>query len=193
MKNYYKILGIELDADLIAIKKAYRRLALNYHPDKNKEPNAADKFIEITEAYEVLRNPIKRKEYDKVFSMDLGSNSDQSEFEKNHDRSYYEKQQEWSDLGRKKAREYASIPFEEFARYLLKEISIGVNYIPNLIAIVIVVALAIYFFSSIPIILKDSPSSVLLSIALPLGLCYLAYRLFLVAKADYLEDRNRKI
>ena len=65
MKNYYQILFIQSNASLQEIKKAYRMLALEFHPDRNKSFNATEKFIEITEAYEILKDPIKRQVYDK--------------------------------------------------------------------------------------------------------------------------------
>jgi len=63
-KDYYKIMGVSRDADEKEIKMAYRRLARKYHPDINKEANAEDKFKELGEAYEVLKDPKKRKVYD---------------------------------------------------------------------------------------------------------------------------------
>ena len=63
-KDYYKILGVAKTADEDALKKAYRKLALKYHPDKNKEPRADEKFKEISEAYEVLSDKEKRNIYD---------------------------------------------------------------------------------------------------------------------------------
>jgi len=64
-KDYYKTLGISKSASEDDIKKAYRKMALNYHPDKNKSPGAEEKFKEVAEAYEVLSDPEKRKLYDK--------------------------------------------------------------------------------------------------------------------------------
>jgi molecular chaperone DnaJ len=63
-QDYYKILGIEKNASKDDIKKAYRRLALKYHPDKNKAPDAEEKFKEISEAYAVLYDDEKRRMYD---------------------------------------------------------------------------------------------------------------------------------
>jgi len=65
-KDYYEILGIDRGADESAIKKAYRSLAMQYHPDRNpgKEKWANDKFKEINEAFSVLGDPEKRKRYD---------------------------------------------------------------------------------------------------------------------------------
>lgn len=63
-KDYYSILGIEKGASEEDIKKAYRKQALKWHPDKNKSAHAEEKFKEIAEAYEVLSDPKKRDIYD---------------------------------------------------------------------------------------------------------------------------------
>jgi len=66
-KDYYKILGVGEDASFSEIKDAYRRLAFQYHPDRNKgNPSALEKMKEINEAYAVLSNPEKRRRYDTV-------------------------------------------------------------------------------------------------------------------------------
>ena len=61
-KDYYKILGVEPDADNKAIKTAYRKLARKYHPDMNPEPGAEDQFKEVAEAYEALKDAGRRAE-----------------------------------------------------------------------------------------------------------------------------------
>ena len=63
-KDYYAILGVGKDATPEQISKQYRELAMKWHPDRCKEPNAKEKFQEISEAYSVLGNPDKRKNYD---------------------------------------------------------------------------------------------------------------------------------
>ena len=74
-KDYYKILGVDKKATTDEIKKAYRKLALKYHPDRNPDDKSAEeKFKEVTEANEVLSDPEKRKKYDT-----LGSNWKQYE------------------------------------------------------------------------------------------------------------------
>jgi len=63
-RDYYEILGIPREATKDEIKRAYRKLALKYHPDRNKEPDAADRFKEISEAYAILSDDVKRQQYD---------------------------------------------------------------------------------------------------------------------------------
>ncbi|HEY0665231.1 MAG TPA: molecular chaperone DnaJ [Gallionella sp.] len=63
-RDYYEVLGVARDADQKAIKDAFRNLALKYHPDRNKEAGAEERFKEIAEAYAILSDPKKRAEYD---------------------------------------------------------------------------------------------------------------------------------
>jgi len=63
-KDFYEVLGISKDASKDKIKSAYRKMALKYHPDRNKESDAEEKFKEINEAYEVLSNDQKKSAYD---------------------------------------------------------------------------------------------------------------------------------
>src|ERR1700756_5577503 len=64
-RDYYDVLGVTKGADAEEIKKAYRKMAIKYHPDKNQgDKEAEEKFKEAAEAYEVLSNPEKRQRYD---------------------------------------------------------------------------------------------------------------------------------
>jgi molecular chaperone DnaJ len=63
-RDYYEVLGVDRTATRDQIKHAYRQLALQYHPDKNRDPGAAARFRELAEAYAVLSDDTKRKEYD---------------------------------------------------------------------------------------------------------------------------------
>lgn len=64
MSTLYELLGVASDADQESIKKAYRKLAREYHPDTNKDPDAEERFKAIGEAYSVLSDPAKRRQYD---------------------------------------------------------------------------------------------------------------------------------
>jgi DnaJ-class molecular chaperone len=64
-KDYYKILAVSRSASQADIKRAYRKLSLKYHPDKNSAPDAAEKFAEISVAYDVLSDPEKREAYNR--------------------------------------------------------------------------------------------------------------------------------
>lgn len=63
-RDYYEVLGVERDADAKSIKNAFRKLALKYHPDRNKSADAEERFKEIAEAYAILSDPKKRSQYD---------------------------------------------------------------------------------------------------------------------------------
>lgn len=74
-RDYYEILGVTKSASAEEIKKAYRKLAIQYHPDKNPDnPEAEDKFKEAAEAYEVLSNADKKARYDQFGHQGLGGN-----------------------------------------------------------------------------------------------------------------------
>src|SRR5215207_1518233 len=72
--DYYKVLGVDKKASQEDIKKAYRKLARKYHPDTNKEGGAEDRFKQISEAYDTLGDPDKRKKYDRGGSVFGGAN-----------------------------------------------------------------------------------------------------------------------
>ena len=72
-RDYYEVLGVTKSASADDIKKAYRKLAIQYHPDKNPDnPEAEDKFKEAAEAYEVLSNPEKKQRYDQFGHQGMG-------------------------------------------------------------------------------------------------------------------------
>src|SRR5690242_9119699 len=92
-KDYYKILGVEKSASAQDVKKAFRRLARQYHPDVNSDTDATAKFKEINEAYEVLGDPDKRKKYDEYGA-------------------HYKEYEQWQKAGG----EATGVPFDAYMR-----------------------------------------------------------------------------
>ena len=73
-RDYYEVLGVSRGAEAGELKSAYRRLALQYHPDRNPDdPAASEKFKEASEAYAVLSDPERRQRYDRFGHSGLGS------------------------------------------------------------------------------------------------------------------------
>ncbi len=92
-KDYYKSLGVGKNASAAQIKKEYRKLARKYHPDVNKATDAEQKFKEVGEAYEVLKNPDKRKAYDQ-YGSDWKAGKEQQKYQQQ-----YQQQQQYEDAG----------------------------------------------------------------------------------------------
>jgi curved DNA-binding protein len=85
-EDYYKILGIDKKASAAQIKKAYRKLALKYHPDKTEGDKAMEvKFKKISEAYAVLSDPEKKNQYDTYGSADFQQRFSQEDIFRNFD------------------------------------------------------------------------------------------------------------
>lgn len=114
MKDYYAILGVEDSANEEQIKSAFRKRAMEYHPDRNKAPDAHQKFVEITEAYEVLRDPNKRSRYDQM--RRLGATQQAYEQSQRRDQSFYQ----WQQQARTRGSEYADMSYEEFNEAMMK-------------------------------------------------------------------------
>jgi molecular chaperone DnaJ len=74
-RDYYEILGVSRNADADELKQSYRRLARKYHPDVNKEPEAEERFKEISQAYEVLSEPEMRARYDRFGEAGVSSSA----------------------------------------------------------------------------------------------------------------------
>lgn len=115
MDEYYHILGLPTNADAAQIKKAYRHLAMQYHPDLNPSVNAQEKFITITEAYEVLLGIRKAKK--SVFSNTPASTHPAYTYDpQKHREKFARERASRMRYTRERARRRAQMQYEEFIR-----------------------------------------------------------------------------
>ncbi|MDJ0274491.1 MAG: DnaJ domain-containing protein [Nitrososphaerota archaeon] len=118
-KDYYEILGVPRNATKEEIKRAYRRLALQWHPDRNKSPEAEERFKEITEAYSVLIDDEKRRLYDLYGHEGLsGQYASQQEFQREAFRS------SWRDI-EEVLRDLGFGAFDSLFERLFRDIGFG--------------------------------------------------------------------
>jgi curved DNA-binding protein CbpA len=132
--DYYKRLGLTPDATREEIKKAYRKLALEYHPDRNKRSDAHEKFIEINEAYLILYDEEARAKYDTEYKIHFyrEKTKSQSEYEyseqksNEQERSYGREShfddadlKDWSKKARQQGSEYARMAFDDFSKMVI--------------------------------------------------------------------------
>lgn len=113
MKNYYEILNIPFNASLEAIKKAFRKQALQYHPDRNNSKDASQKFQEIYEAYEILSDNVKRQKYDKLYSVLFSDEIKEIKIEKDV--------QDFEEMVReteKRSEQFSKMKYEDLEIYL---------------------------------------------------------------------------
>lgn len=117
MTDYYSILKLSRYATEAEIKKSYRTLAMEWHPDRNPSKEAHATFISINEAYEILSDQYRRTEYDRMF---FNSEVVTTEFSN------------WQDQAKEKANQYAGMDFEKFRSKILDEIILVAKHSPGL-------------------------------------------------------------
>lgn len=132
--DYYKQLGLTQNATREEIKKAYRKLALEFHPDRNKSPDAHEKFIAINEAYLLLYDIEARAKYDSEFKIHFKREQakSQSEYESSYQKSkekeptYTRENQfddadlnDWSKKAQQQGAEYARMAFDDFSKMVI--------------------------------------------------------------------------
>lgn len=141
-KDYYSILNISNNSTKEEIIKSFRELAKKYHPDKNSSPNASDKFREIFEAYEILKNDEKRKVYDQYWNAKYKRKEEkpQTDFEPE-----FKEQREYA---KQAADKYSQMPYEDFINSALFNIKFVVQKTPTIggIILVFLVGLSFLFF-----------------------------------------------
>lgn len=140
MLDYYKLLNINKKATNDEIKKAYRVAALFWHPDKNKSEQAHQKFIDITEAYNILLDPYKRKVYDELFGeqTDIILRPNQPNYEKNDVNVKRKVYNEWIKEERRKAEKLTFISADK----ILTE---GFHFIDQYGWVIFIVFMLIWF------------------------------------------------
>ena len=109
--NYYDILHINEDANLFDIKKAYRSAAMFWHPDKNNSSHANQKFIDVTEAYNILINPNRKMVYDTILNEYLKTNKT-NQIKDDNTTSHFE-YQKWVQEERIKAQKLLNISVDK--------------------------------------------------------------------------------
>lgn len=130
--DYYKQLGLTPDATREEIKKAYRKLALEFHPDRNKSSDAHEKFIAINEAYLILYDEEARAKYDTEYKIYFNREKTKSQSEyseqknKEKERSYSRESHfddadlnDWSKKAKQQGAEYARMAFDEFSKMVI--------------------------------------------------------------------------
>lgn len=144
MKNYYQILGVSKFASKEEIRKTYRRLAHEFHPDKNKSTDAQQKFIEITEAYKILIDSEKRDSYDNLFS-----NSSHEKKEQKHENNYddiFNRYSRWQREAQSEAQTESKMSFEDFKYKFLDQVVIVYDFAKIVVPILFVILFIVFMY-----------------------------------------------
>lgn len=138
-KDYYNILNISNNSTKAEVVKAFRELAKKYHPDKNHSTNASEKFREVFEAYEILKDENKRKTYDQYWKQKYQNKTvrNQSDFEPE-----FKEQREYA---KQSAEKYSKMPYEDFINSAIFEIKFAIKKTPTIGAIILLFCLGLFF------------------------------------------------
>jgi hypothetical protein len=150
MKDYYKILEISKFAGKNEVIKSFRRLAKKYHPDVNKSPEASRKFREVYEAYEILKDDIKRRSYDNILNNEEYQRD--AKYQKTYNQttseksSEYENYNKWTFSAKKNAEYYSNLNYRDFFNSVLKVTAkITINITSGILGILL--SLLLYLLS----------------------------------------------
>lgn len=149
-KDYYSVLNILNNSTKEEIIKAFRELAKKYHPDKNSSPSAPDKFREIFEAYEILKNDEKRKIYDQYWNATFNRKvaNIETDFE-----SEFKEQKEYAG---QTAEKYSKMPYEDFIDSALFNIKFVMQKTPTLGGIILVFLVGLSFLFLLPLLIDSN-------------------------------------
>ena len=182
LQDYYRILGIKQNATDDEIKKAYRRKAMEYHPDRNSSPDSQEMFIRVTEAYEYLMSHPYRR------------NITEEEIMRNY--------QAWIDYRREEARRraeaYAKASYAEFRKspvYRSTTVIDGTIVLLGLILATMVIVTTVYGYiyrMRIADTPKEEPSMTLAAISLIIGFSYLIISIFYLSAWIARQKKKRR-
>lgn len=135
MKDYYEILGIKNEASEIEIKKAFRKKALKYHPDKNNHQDAKEIFFDLNEAYEILGNKKKKIEYDELYN-----HVNKIKYRENKGQKFNMNYGKYKTEAANKAFVRMNMSFEDFRNDLNRLIHETRNFIQNIFSVALLIA-----------------------------------------------------
>lgn len=128
LKDYYALMEVPPRATQEEIHRAYKRLAKKWHPDRNRDPMATERMQEINEAFQILRDPIKRTRYDEAYTRSFGKTNEERGHATESNNSAYERRpvdpvvdeqlESWITEARRKAREMVHFTVEETGNML---------------------------------------------------------------------------
>lgn len=132
LKNYFHTLGLPSNATLDQVKQAYRTLVKQYHPDLNKSPGSAERFIEIHEAYEFLIDERRRL----LHAESARRQAQNREEQERRDRIYQVWVQYQQDLARQRAQQFARNSFSEFEKSKYYGVVKKANFLTNVLTLI---------------------------------------------------------
>ena len=124
--DLYRVLGLTHTADTVAVRNAYRALAKRYHPDVSTLPDAEERFVRITEAYEILSDPIKRACYDRTQASPSPRTApprQQARYEKHVNRDKQDAQERATKYGRMRYQQFDHEYFDNPVQYFAPKIA----------------------------------------------------------------------
>lgn len=193
MKNYYALLGIDTSATKADVKKNYRLLATKFHPDKNSDPDAPAKFIEITEAYNVLSDKKARARYDLIRWQELKKERQEKESAQEF-RAFVppsvslRTRRNKAQQIRGKAYQQIHSGFTKTFKLAEESFRIVSRYIVRILGIVLFSVILHSVASGIPNSFEESFSSGILNSVIAFGFGYIIFKLAESIFVDYKKD-----